>query len=111
VAYQTLKSVRIFCRLTTSHSAGGRDDRVYVTTDLLQAICRALVNDGDVYLVRPIGRLGPDEDGHYWPNYTVRCALIVNRVSLPSRMIGFRYAHFHQFHRDLVDLHFALTGR
>ena len=46
--------------IETGHlSAADREDRVYVTTNLLQAInCAILDEDGMVYLVRPIGRLG-----------------------------------------------------
>jgi hypothetical protein len=44
--------------------AAGREDRVYVTTDLMQAINCARIMHGMVYRVHPIGRLGPDEQRH-----------------------------------------------
>jgi hypothetical protein len=93
----------------TGHDAAGRDNRVYFTIDLLQAINCALIEKGDVYLVQPIGRLGPDDSGIAGPHYTARRALILNRVSLPPRMVAFEYGSFDAFLNDVIDLYFALT--
>jgi len=88
-------------------SGGGRDDRIYITTDILQAICCALVEHGMVYRVQPIGRPHRDElDGE--PNYTTRRALILARAWPPPEMSAFKYADFHAFHSDVVDLQWAL---
>jgi hypothetical protein len=94
----------------TGYDTGARDDRVYVTTDLLQAICCALIEKGMVYLVQPLGRLGPDDgDIAGGPNYTARRALILARACLPPEMETLHYADFHGFHRAVVDLELTLT--
>jgi hypothetical protein len=93
----------------TGHDGGGRDDRVYLTIDLLQAINCALIEKGDVYLVQPIGRLGPDDNDVAGPHYTARRALILNRASLPPRVVAFEYRSFYAFLRDVIDLELALT--
>jgi hypothetical protein len=93
-------------------TAGIREDRVYVTTSLMQAVCCARLEHGWVYLVRPIGGLGPDDNGERGPNYTARRALILNRAALPQRMLDFTYGtDFDAFHADMIDLELTLTGR
>ena len=91
--------------IETGRFTGARADRVYITTDILQAINCAIVETGMVYLVQPVGRLGPDDDDIKGPkNYTCRRALILARASLPPRLRDFKYVDFHAFHRDVVDL-------
>jgi hypothetical protein len=97
-------------RETGYPDAAGREDRVYLTTDLLQAINCALIMDGAVYRVEPIGRLGPDDNGVAGAEYTVRKARILARRPVPSSWS--RLAdEFHRLHRDYVDLYMALDGR
>ena len=93
----------------TGHSAAGRDHLVYFTIDILQAINCALIEGGEVYLVKPIGRLSPDDFGVAGPHYTARRALILNRAPLPPRMVSFEYRNFDAFFNDVIDLERALT--
>jgi hypothetical protein len=89
--------------------AAGREDRVYVTTDLMQAINCARIMRGMVYRVQPIGRLGPDDNGIAGPDYTVRRALILARHAVPSSWSKLGEDEFHhRLHRDYVDLYMAL---
>jgi hypothetical protein len=46
------------------------ENRVYVTTDILQAINCAVFIEGMIYRVQPMGRLGWDDDDIAGPNYT-----------------------------------------
>jgi hypothetical protein len=89
----------------TGHFGGDRDDRVFVTTDLLQAICCALIEKGMVYLVQPLGRVRHDD---HVTNYTARRALILARAWPPPEMAVLKYADFHAFHSAVVDLEWAL---
>jgi hypothetical protein len=88
-----------------------REDRVYVTTDLLQAICCALIAKGMVYLVQPLGRLGPDDNVGNKTNYAARRALILARAWPPPEMAALKYADFHAFHRAVIDLEMALLAQ
>jgi hypothetical protein len=93
----------------TGYLYGDRDDRVYVTTDLMQAINCALIMRGMVYRVQPIGRLGPDDDDIAGgPNYIARRALILAREAVPARLAKCEYADFGRLVRDYVDLQLAL---
>jgi hypothetical protein len=67
----------------TGYRSGGRDDRVYVTTDLMQAVNCARIMRGMVYRVQPIGRLGPDDNDVAGPDYAAPRALILARENLP----------------------------
>jgi hypothetical protein len=87
------------------------DDRVYMTTDLVQAVNCAMITNGRVYHVEPVGRLGPDDDGHFGPDYTARRAVILAHATVPPRMIRFEYADFHKFQSDLIELRLQLIGR
>jgi hypothetical protein len=65
-----------------------------------------------VYRVCPIGRLGPDDDGHYGgPHYAVRKALILAHAAVPPALRAFRYDDSHACHRDVIDLENALDER
>jgi hypothetical protein len=95
----------------TGRAGSGWSHRVYVTTDLRQAVFAARLVHGLVYLVRPIGRLGPDDDGTCGPHYTAKKALILNRAPLPQRVIDFDYGtDFGAFVRDMIALRDALCG-
>jgi hypothetical protein len=93
----------------TGRSGSGWSHRVYMTTDLLQAVFAARLERGLVYLVRPIGRLGPDDDGTCSPHFTARRALILNRAPLPPRLLDFDYGtDFGAFISDMTALRYAL---
>jgi hypothetical protein len=91
---------------------GGALDRlVYVTTDLMQAVNCARIMNGMVYLVRPIGRLGPDpdlDDDLAGRDYTVRRALILARQSLPATWLQLDEEEFHRLQSDYAALYVAL---
>jgi hypothetical protein len=93
----------------TGRAGSGWSHRVYLTTDLLQAVFAARLVRGLVYLVRPIGRLGPDDDGTCGPHYTARRALILNRAPLPQKVLDFD--DFNAFIRDMTALRYALCDR
>ena len=92
----------------TGYPNGDREDRVYVTTDLMQAINCARIMHGMVYRVQPIGRLGPDDNGIAGPDYTVRKALILARQALPLAWLKLDEDEFHRLQRDYADLFIAL---
>jgi hypothetical protein len=92
----------------TGYLNGAREDRVYVTTDLMQAINCARIMRGMVYRVRPIGRLGPDDNDIVGPTYTVRRALILARQAVPLAWLKLDEDEFHRLQRDYVDLCMAL---
>jgi hypothetical protein len=91
----------------TGYLYGDRDDRVYMTTDLMQAINCAVIMKGMIYRVQPIGRLSPDDDD-IGPNYTAHRALILAREAVPARLARCEYADFGRLVRDYVDLQLAL---
>ena len=58
--------------------------------------------------VRPIGRLGPDDNDVAGPGYTVRQALILARQALPPAWLKLDEQEFHRLQRDYSDLSIAL---
>ena len=95
----------------TGRDGSGWSNRVYLTTDLLEAVFAARLERGMVYLVRPIGRLGPDDNGTCGPHYTARRALILNRAPLPQRVLDFDYGtDFNAFIGDMTSLRYAICG-